>query len=83
MTTNQHYDAGHDFAPLTAYLARNPEKAHLPWQYMGHDGGGTFYREREDGNHLKVTATGRLACVHVIVKTDRVSITESDTLRHL
>lgn len=83
MRDDMKYDPDHDFAPLTAYLSRNPEKADLPWQYMGHDGGGSFYREREDGNHLKLTATGRLACVHILAHTNRVSITESDTLRHL
>lgn len=73
-----------DFQPLIMYLVRNPEKQDFPWEYMGTDERGTFsYREREHGNRIKLTATGRLACVHLLAGTRRCSITESDTLTYL
>lgn len=56
------------FQPLRHYLSRNPEQEALPWEYMGTDERGTFhYKEREQGNRIKVTATGRLAAIHEVV----------------
>jgi hypothetical protein len=73
-----------NFQPLRLYLERNPGKEALPWEYMGTNENGTScYREREHGNRIKLTPTGRLACVHVVADRSRVSVNESDTLTHL
>ena len=72
------------FEPLRLYLSRNPEKTHLPWEYMGtNEYGNSHYREREHGNRIKLNPNGRLACVHLLAGTRRCSITESDTLTYL
>jgi hypothetical protein len=56
------------FQPLRLYLERNPGQEALPWEYMGTDERGTYhYKEREEGNRVKLTATGRLAAIHEVV----------------
>jgi hypothetical protein len=50
---------------LTAWLCRNPASRSLPWEYMGHDEkGAAHYRERQHGNRLTLTPSGRLARIH-------------------
>jgi hypothetical protein len=57
-----------NFQPLRLYLERNPGQEALPWEYMGTDERGTYhYKEREEGNRVKLTATGRLAAIHEVV----------------
>lgn len=66
MPTETHYVEGPEaFAPLRAYLARNPHQHQLPWEYMGHDArGSAHYRERQHGNRLCLAPSGRFAAIH-------------------
>ena len=55
------------FYPLVRYLKANPEQEDLPWEYMGTDAADNFYyREREQGNRIKVDKTGLLAAIHYL-----------------
>jgi len=57
-----------EFQPLRCYLNRYPGLEALPWEYMGTDERGTYhYKEREQGNRVKLTGTGRLAAIHEVV----------------
>jgi hypothetical protein len=50
---------------LTAWKDRNPASRHLPWEYVGHDdNGAAHYRERQHGNSLALSPSGRLARIH-------------------